>query len=165
MVITSAGPGIMQAGHEGAGSQNSFGVNIRLPWEQAANPVIAEDKKLITFKYFFTRKLIFIRHSDAGATWHHHHFSWWGRRAALSAPVKRAQRAGRNHYWSTTPAALPPGTPQRGVPTSWWWCQVAPNTGDDVNSHFLSESAGTTFAALQPVWRNGRRTGLKILGP
>lgn len=65
MVITGAGPGIMQAGHEGAGPENSFGANIRLPWEQSANPVIAEDKKLITFKYFFTRKLIFIRHSDA----------------------------------------------------------------------------------------------------
>lgn len=65
MVITGAGPGIMQAGHEGAGPEKSFGVNIRLPWEQAANPVIVKDKKLITFKYFFTRKLIFIRHSDA----------------------------------------------------------------------------------------------------
>ena len=62
MVITGAGPGIMQAGHEGAGPENSFGANIRLPWEQAANPVIREDKKLISFKYFFTRKLIFIRH-------------------------------------------------------------------------------------------------------
>ena len=65
MVITGAGNGIMQAGHEGAGPEKSFGVNIRLPWEQAANPVIAEDKKLVTFKYFFTRKLIFVRHSDA----------------------------------------------------------------------------------------------------
>jgi hypothetical protein len=65
MVITGAGPGIMQAGHEGAGPENSFGANIRLPWEQGANPVIAQDKKLVTFKYFFTRKLIFIRHSDA----------------------------------------------------------------------------------------------------
>lgn len=65
MVITGAGPGIMQAGHEGAGVERSFGANIRLPWEQGANPVIAEDKKLITFKYFFTRKLTFIRHSDA----------------------------------------------------------------------------------------------------
>jgi len=65
MVITGAGPGIMQAGHEGAGPENSFGANIRLPWEQAANPIIREDKKLISFKYFFTRKLIFIRHSDA----------------------------------------------------------------------------------------------------
>lgn len=65
MVITGAGGGIMQAGHEGAGPAKSFGVNIRLPWEQAANPVIREDKKLVTFRYFFTRKLIFIRHSDA----------------------------------------------------------------------------------------------------
>jgi len=65
MVITGAGSGIMHAGHEGAGPEKSFGANIRLPWEQAANPVIREDKKLVTFKYFFTRKLIFIRHSDA----------------------------------------------------------------------------------------------------
>ena len=65
MVITGAGPGIMQAGHEGAGPENSFGANIRLPWEQGANPIIAEDEKLVTFKYFFTSKLTFIRHSDA----------------------------------------------------------------------------------------------------
>jgi uncharacterized protein (TIGR00730 family) len=65
MVITGAGPGIMQAGHEGAGLENSFGANIRLPWEQTANPVISKDKKLITFKYFFTRKLTFLRNSDA----------------------------------------------------------------------------------------------------
>lgn len=65
MVITGAGGGIMHAGHEGAGPEKSFGANIRLPWEQSANPIIREDKKLVTFKYFFTRKLIFIRHSDA----------------------------------------------------------------------------------------------------
>jgi uncharacterized protein (TIGR00730 family) len=65
MVITGAGPGIMQAGHEGAGLEKSFGANIRLPWEQSANPIIQKDKKLITFKYFFTRKLTFVRHSDA----------------------------------------------------------------------------------------------------
>ncbi len=67
MVITGAGPGIMQAGNEGAGSEMSFGANIRLPWESGANPVIEHDKKLINFKYFFTRKLTFIRHSDAVA--------------------------------------------------------------------------------------------------
>jgi len=65
MIITGAGPGIMQAGNEGAGPENSFGANIRLPWEQAANPIIQHDKKLITFKYFFTRKLTFVRHADA----------------------------------------------------------------------------------------------------
>ena len=64
MVITGAGGGIMQAGHEGAGVENSFGANIRLPWEQSANPIIEKDKKLITFKYFFTRKLTFLRYSD-----------------------------------------------------------------------------------------------------
>jgi uncharacterized protein (TIGR00730 family) len=67
MVITGAGPGIMQAGHEGAGPEMSFGANIRLPWEQSANPVILSDKKLIHFKYFFTRKLTFLRHADAVA--------------------------------------------------------------------------------------------------
>jgi uncharacterized protein (TIGR00730 family) len=65
MVITGAGGGIMHAGHEGAGAENSFGCNIRLPWEQSANPVIERDKKLVTFRYFFTRKLQFIRQSDA----------------------------------------------------------------------------------------------------
>lgn len=65
MVITGASTGIMHAGNEGAGRANSFGVNIRLPFEQEANPVIANDSKLINFKYFFTRKLIFVRESDA----------------------------------------------------------------------------------------------------
>jgi uncharacterized protein (TIGR00730 family) len=65
MVITGAGGGIMHAGHEGAGVANSFGCNIRLPWEQSANPVIERDRKLVTFRYFFTRKLMFVRQSDA----------------------------------------------------------------------------------------------------
>src|ERR1051325_10086380 len=65
MVITGAGPGIMQAGPRGQGRRKSFGINIALPWEQSANPVIDGDKKLVPFRYFFTRKLIFIRHSDA----------------------------------------------------------------------------------------------------
>jgi len=65
MVITGAGGGIMQAGHEGAGPERSFGANIHLPWEQDPNPIIQRDKKLITFRYFFTRKLTFVRHSDA----------------------------------------------------------------------------------------------------
>ena len=65
MIITGGATGVMQAGNEGAGSANSFGVNIRLPFEQEANPVIAHDPKLINFKYFFTRKLTFIRESDA----------------------------------------------------------------------------------------------------
>lgn len=65
MVITGAGGGIMQAGNEGAGAAQSFGLNIQLPFEQGANPFIAGDHKLINFKYFFTRKLFFLRESDA----------------------------------------------------------------------------------------------------
>jgi uncharacterized protein (TIGR00730 family) len=65
MVVTGAASGIMSAGNEGAGREHSFGVNIRLPFEQDPNPTIANDSKLINFKYFFTRKLIFIRESDA----------------------------------------------------------------------------------------------------
>lgn len=65
MVITGAGPGVMRAGNEGAGRDHSFGVNIRLPFEQEPNDIIAGDEKLINFKYFFTRKLSFIKESDA----------------------------------------------------------------------------------------------------
>ena len=67
MVITGAGDGIMRAANEGAGRENSFGVNILLPFEQEANPSIVDDPKLITFKYFFTRKLFFARESHASA--------------------------------------------------------------------------------------------------
>ena len=65
MIITGAASGIMRAGQEGAGSEASFGLNIRLPFEQEANPVIAGDEKLINFKYFFTRKLLFVKESHA----------------------------------------------------------------------------------------------------
>ena len=65
MAITGGASGIMRAGNEGAGKDNSFGANIILPFEQAANPVIVGDRKLINFKYFFTRKLIFVKESDA----------------------------------------------------------------------------------------------------
>jgi len=65
MVITGAGGGIMAAGHGGAGADPSFGLAIRLPFEQKTNTFIANDPKLINFKYFFTRKLIFVRSSHA----------------------------------------------------------------------------------------------------
>jgi uncharacterized protein (TIGR00730 family) len=65
MIITGAGPGIMQACQEGSGRERSFGINIRLPFEQSANKVILEDHKLINFKYFFTRKLMFVKEADA----------------------------------------------------------------------------------------------------
>jgi hypothetical protein len=65
MVITGAGGGIMAAAQGGAGRARSFGVNIRLPFEQRANEVIEDDPKLLHFKYFFTRKVIFVKETDA----------------------------------------------------------------------------------------------------
>jgi uncharacterized protein (TIGR00730 family) len=65
MVITGAAQGIMEAGHVGAGREASIGINILLPFEQEANPIIAGDSKLMHLKYFFTRKLLFVKESDA----------------------------------------------------------------------------------------------------
>lgn len=65
MTITGGGNGIMKAGNAGAGRARSFGANIRLPFEQASNSVIAGDSKVINFKYFFTRKLAFLKESHA----------------------------------------------------------------------------------------------------
>jgi uncharacterized protein (TIGR00730 family) len=66
MVITGAGPGIMEAGNLGAGATDSFGVNIRLPFEAEANPYVHESR-LINYKYFFSRKLMFVKESHAFA--------------------------------------------------------------------------------------------------
>jgi len=67
MTITGAGGGIMSAAQQGAGAKNSFGLNIMLPFEQHPNEVIAHDPKLVTFRYFFTRKLTFLREASAVA--------------------------------------------------------------------------------------------------
>jgi uncharacterized protein (TIGR00730 family) len=67
MVITGGGPGIMQAGNEGAGAENSFAVNIRLPFEQETNPVMENSGHSITYRYFFTRKVAFLKEADAVA--------------------------------------------------------------------------------------------------
>lgn len=65
MSITGGGEGIMAAGQQGASRTASFGLSIRLPFENNANGVIADDPKLINFRYFFTRKVMFLSHSDA----------------------------------------------------------------------------------------------------
>ena len=64
MAITGAGPGIMEAGIEGAGPERAFGVSIRLPFETSTTQFIADDPKLVNFRYFFTRKLTFLKESD-----------------------------------------------------------------------------------------------------
>jgi hypothetical protein len=65
MVLTGAGGGIMEGAHVGAGREMAMGVNIMLPFEQAANPIIMNDHKLINLKYFFTRKLLFVKEVSA----------------------------------------------------------------------------------------------------
>jgi uncharacterized protein (TIGR00730 family) len=65
MVVTGGGPGVMEAGNKGAGKGKDFALNIHLPYEQKPNPYIDEKEKLINFKYFFTRKLIFLKETDA----------------------------------------------------------------------------------------------------
>ena len=65
LVVTGAASGIMEAGHRGAGRKHSMGLNIMLPFEQEANPIIAGDHKLVHMKYFFTRKLMFVKECDA----------------------------------------------------------------------------------------------------
>ena len=65
MVVTGAGPGIMEAGMVGAGRENSIGVSIRLPFETGANSVIAGDDKYVSMRYFFTRKLMLVKESHA----------------------------------------------------------------------------------------------------
>lgn len=64
IVVTGAGSGIMEAAHQGAGSERSFGVNIKLPFEQSANPVVAKSERIVHLNYFFTRKLVFVKESD-----------------------------------------------------------------------------------------------------
>ena len=65
MVVTGAGPGIMEAGMLGAGREKSIGVSIRLPFESGANSVIAGDEKYVSMRYFFTRKLMLVKESHA----------------------------------------------------------------------------------------------------
>jgi uncharacterized protein (TIGR00730 family) len=65
MVVTGAGPGIMEAGLEGAGPERAFGVAIKLPFEATTSQFTDGDPKLVNFRYFFTRKLEFIKESDA----------------------------------------------------------------------------------------------------
>jgi len=67
MIVTGGGPGVMEAGNKGAQAGKEFALNIRLPFEQKPNPYIYEKDKIINFKYFFTRKLIFVKETDVTA--------------------------------------------------------------------------------------------------
>lgn len=112
MAITGAGPGIMQAGIEGPTPEHAFGLSIRLPFEDKPNPVIANDPKLLTFRYFFTRKLAFMGNADAVAAFP----GGFGTQDELFEALTLVQ-TGRN---AIIPIVLVEGHSGDGQPLGYW---------------------------------------------
>ena len=132
MVITGAGPGIMQAGHEGAGRERSFGVNIRLPSVQDANPFIRSDPKLMNFHFFFTRKLMFVKEADAVVIFP----GGFGTHDELLESITLAQ-TGKTHLVPIILMDLPDGT---------YWARWQDFLRDDVMSRgYITEREMTFF--------------------
>ena len=132
MVITGAGPGIMQAGHEGAGREQSFGVNIRLPSVQDANPFIRDDPKLMNFHFFFTRKLMFVKEADAVIIFP----GGFGTHDELLESITLAQ-TGKTHLVPIILMDVPGGT---------YWSRWQKFMRDDVMSRgYISEREMTFF--------------------
>jgi uncharacterized protein (TIGR00730 family) len=135
MVITGAGPGIMQAGHEGAGRERSFGVNIRLPSVQDANPFIRNDPKLMNFHFFFTRKLVFVKEADAVVIFP----GGFGTHDELMESITLAQ-TGKTHLVPIILMDLPGGT---------YWSRWEEFLRDDVMSRgYIVEREMTFFRIL-----------------
>ncbi len=111
MAITGAGPGIMQAGIEGPTPEQSFGLSIRLPFEDKPNPVIANDPKLLKFRYYFTRKLAFMGSADAVAAFP----GGFGTQDELFEALTLVQ-CGRN---AVIPIVLVEGARNQGDPGYW----------------------------------------------
>lgn len=112
MTITGAGPGIMQAGIEGPTPEQAFGLSIRLPFEDKPNPVIANDPKLLTFRYFFTRKLAFMGNADAVAAFP----GGFGTQDEVFEALTLVQ-TGRN---AIVPIVLVEGHDSSGAPLGYW---------------------------------------------
>lgn len=112
MTITGAGPGIMQAGIEGPTPEQAFGLSIRLPFEDKPNPVIANDPKLLTFRYFFTRKLAFMGNADAVAAFP----GGFGTQDEIFEALTLVQ-TGRN---AIVPIVLVEGHDSQGAPLGYW---------------------------------------------
>jgi uncharacterized protein (TIGR00730 family) len=151
MVITGAGDGIMKAGQGGAGRERSFGVNIRLPFEQPANEIILNDSKLITFKYFFTRKLIFVKEADAivlfpggfgtlDETFELLTLIQTGKGNPL--PVVCVDRPGGD-YWRTWDGYVRDGLVARGL--------ISP---EDVSLYRVTDTVETAIAEITGFYRN-----------
>jgi hypothetical protein len=163
MVITGAGGGIMQAGNEGAGPEQSFGLNIHLPFEQGANPYIQGDPKLVNFKYFFTRKLFFLKESDALAlfpggfgTQDEAFESLTLSQTGKSAPVPLVliDRPGGN-YWKDWHRYIQENLLQRGL--------ISP---DDPSLYTITddlEVACNAIASFYQVYHSSRYVGNKLV--
>ncbi len=112
MTITGAGPGIMQAGIEGPSAERAFGLCIRLPFEARPNPLIADDPKLLSFRYYFTRKLAFMGSADAVAAFP----GGFGTQDELFEALTLVQ-CGRN---AVIPIVLVEGADGEGHPLGYW---------------------------------------------
>ena len=112
MAITGAGMGIMRAGHEGPSRESSFGLSIRLPFETNANDIIKGDPKLVNFRYFFTRKLMFVSHSDAVACFP----GGFGTMDEIFETLTLVQ-TGKTH---PMPIVLVEGSDAQGAPLGYW---------------------------------------------
>jgi len=138
MCITGAGDGIMKAGHEGPQRESSFGLSIRLPFETTANDVIEGDPKLINFRYFFTRKLMFMGHADAVACFP----GGYGTQDELFESLVLVQTGKSN----IVPIVLLEG--EGGVYWRHWETYVEKNLGD--NRWISPEDMGLFYIASSP---------------
>ncbi len=154
MVVTGAGPGIMAAGMEGAGRDQSVGVNIRLPHEQGANRFIAQDPKLVEMRYFFTRKLMLLKESDGFIVlpgWVRH--PGRGVRAAHPPPDGQGRTGAGDH--ARRARAGPTGTGGAGSsPTS-----SSPGAWSPATTGPSSPSPTTSRRPRPSSWRSTGTTG------
>ena len=151
MSITGAGDGIMKAGHEGPGRESSFGVAIRLPFETTANTVIEGDEKLIHFRYFFTRKLMFLAQCDAVALFPggfgtmdelYETLTLVQTGKASMIPIVLLEGEG-NAYWEQFEAFIRERLLDRGL--------ISP---EDVNLYHISHTPEDAVAHIQHFYRN-----------
>ncbi len=169
MVVTGAGPGIMQAAMEGAGADRSIGVSIRLPFEARANDVIHDDPKHVSMKYFFTRKLMLVKES----------------RAFLSVPggfgtldetfeLLTLQQTGKAEPTPIVLLDVPGGTFWKGFRdfVDRELVSLGVVSADDLDRVLITESVDAAVAEITGFWRNydslrwvGKRLVLRLVNP
>ncbi|MGH9209716.1 MAG: TIGR00730 family Rossman fold protein [Acidimicrobiales bacterium] len=151
MVVTGAGPGIMEAAARGAGRERSFGVNIRLPFEEGINDVLADDDKFVSMKYFFTRKLMLIKESSGfvclpgGFGTQDETFellTLFQTGKATPSPLVLLDIGGEG-YWDSWRRFVDDDLAANGL--------ISPN---DDNLYLITDDVGEAVAAVRGFWRN-----------